>query len=78
MLLPSVIHELYKKSNELHTYGTSNKDLVRIGRGQKGLNIYLITYSNISALLWNALKLISSIHKKNSAFCMKTSFFMNK
>ena len=24
------------------------------------------------------LKLISSIHKKNSAFCMKTSYFMNK
>ena len=24
------------------------------------------------------LKLISSIPKKNSAFCMKTSYFMNK
>ena len=39
MLLPSVIHELYKKNNELRTYGTSNKNLVRIGRGQKGLYI---------------------------------------
>ena len=28
--------------------------------------------------MYNVLKLISSIPKKNSAFCMKTSYFMNK
>ena len=31
------------------------KDLFRIDRGQKGLNIYVNSYSNISARLWNAL-----------------------
>ena len=50
-MLPSVMHELYKKNNEIHTYDTPNKDLFRIDRGQTGLNIY----SNISARLWNAL-----------------------
>ena len=40
-MLPSVMHELYKKNNEIHTYGTRNKDLFRIDRNQKGLNIYL-------------------------------------
>ena len=54
-MLPSVMHELYKKNNEIHTYDTRNKDLFRIGRGQKGLNIYVNSYSNISARLWNAL-----------------------
>ena len=29
-MLPLVIHELYKKNNEFHTYDTSNKDLFRI------------------------------------------------
>ena len=77
-MLPSVMHEVYKKNNEIHTYATRNKDLFRINRGQKGLNIYVYSYSNISARLWNALKLISSIPKKNSAFCLKTSYFMNK
>ena len=36
-MLPSVMHELYKKNNEIHTYDTRNKDLFRIDRGQKGL-----------------------------------------
>ena len=54
-MLPSVMHELYKKNNEIHTYGTRNKDLFRIDRGQKGVNLYLNSYSNISARLWNAL-----------------------
>ena len=26
-MLPSVMHELYKKNNEIHTYDTRNKDL---------------------------------------------------
>ena len=34
-MLPSVMHELYKKNNEIH--------------------IYVNSYSNISARLWNAL-----------------------
>ena len=34
-MLPSVMHELYKKNNEVHTYGTRNKELFRIDRGQK-------------------------------------------
>ena len=38
-MLPSVMHELYKKNNEIHTYDTCNKDLFRIDRSQKGLNI---------------------------------------
>ena len=46
-MLPSVMLELYKKNNEIHTYDTRNKDLFRIDRGQKGLNIYLNNYSNI-------------------------------
>ena len=54
-MLPSVMHELYKKNNEIHTYDNRNKDLFRIDRGQKGLNIYVNSYSNISARLWNAL-----------------------
>ena len=54
-MLPSVMQELYKKNNEIHTYDTRNKDLFRIDKGQKGLNIYLISYSNISARLRNAL-----------------------
>ena len=44
-----------KKNNEIHTCDTRNKDLFRIDRGQKGLNIYVNSYSNISARLWNAL-----------------------
>ena len=54
-MLPSVMHELYKKNNEIHTYDTRNKDLFRIDSGQKGLNMYVNSYSNISARLWNAL-----------------------
>ena len=54
-MLPSVMHELYKKNNEIHTYDTRNKDLFRIDRAQKRLNIYVNSYSNISARLWNAL-----------------------
>ena len=54
-MLPSVMHELHKKNNEIHTYNTRNNDLFRIERGQKGLNIYLNSYSNISVRLWNAL-----------------------
>ena len=46
-MLPSVMHELYKKNNEIHTYGTRNKNLFRIDKGQKGLNIYLNSYSNV-------------------------------
>ena len=34
-MLPSVMHELYKKYNEVHTYVTRNKDLFRIDRCQK-------------------------------------------
>ena len=49
------MHELYKKNNEIHTYDTRKKDLFRIDRGQKGLNKYVNSYSNISARLWNAL-----------------------
>ena len=49
------MHELYKKNNEIHTYDTRNKDLFSIDRGQKGLNIYINSYSNIRARLWNAL-----------------------
>ena len=61
-MLPSVMHELYK-NNEIHTYGTCNKDLFRIDRGQKGLNIYLNSYSNINARLWNAIiaKVITNV-----------------
>ena len=44
-MLPSVMHELYKKNNEIHTYDTRNKDLFRIDRGQKRLNIYVNSYS---------------------------------
>ena len=54
-MLPSVMHELYKKNNEIHTYDTRNKGLFRIDKGQKGLNIYVNSYSNISARLWSAL-----------------------
>ena len=54
-MLPSVVHELYKKNNEIHTYDTHNKDLFRIDNGQKGLNIYVNSYSNISARLWNGI-----------------------
>ena len=32
-MLPSVMHELYKKNNEIHTYDTRNKTLFRIDRG---------------------------------------------
>ena len=49
VMLSSVKHELYKKYNEVHTYGTRNKDLFRIdlsADGQRGLNIYLNSYSN--------------------------------
>ena len=52
---PSVMHEIYKKNNEIHTYDTRNKDLFRIDRDKKRLNIYLNSYSNISARLWDAL-----------------------
>ena len=45
--LPSVMHELYKKNNEIHSYDTPNKDLFRIDRGKKGPNIYLNNCSNI-------------------------------
>ena len=54
-MLLSVMHELYKKNNEIHTYDFRSKNLFRIDRGQKGINIYLNSYSNISARLWNAL-----------------------
>ena len=54
-MLPSVMHNLYKKNNEIHTYDTRNKDLFKIDRDQKELNIYVNSYSNISARLWNAL-----------------------
>ena len=37
--LPSVMHELYKKNNDVHTYGTRNKDLFGIDRCQRELNI---------------------------------------
>ena len=47
--MPSVMHELHKENNEVHTDGTRNKDLFRIDRDQKELNIYLNSYSNISA-----------------------------
>ena len=50
-MLRSVMHELYKKNNKIHTYDTRNKDLFRIDSGQKGLNIYLNSYGNISARL---------------------------
>ena len=32
-MLPSVMHELYKRNNEIHIYGIRNKDLFRIDRG---------------------------------------------
>ena len=32
-MLPSVMHELYKKNKEIHTYGTRNKDFFRIDSG---------------------------------------------
>ena len=41
----------YNKYRQLYTYDTRNKDLFRIDRGQKGLNIYVNSYSNISARL---------------------------
>ena len=47
-MLPSMMHELYKKNKEVHKYDTRNKDLFKIDRGQKGLIIYLngyITYT---------------------------------
>ena len=31
-VLSSVMHELYKKNNEIHTYGSRNKDFFRIDR----------------------------------------------
>ena len=53
-MLPSVMHELYKKNLKIHGYLSCNKDLFRIDRGQKRLNIYLNSYSNIGVRLWNA------------------------
>ena len=50
-MLPSVMHKLYKKNNEIHTYDTLNKTLFRIDKSQKELNLYLNSYSNISARL---------------------------
>ena len=41
-MLPSVIHELYKKNNEIHAYDTRNKNLFRIVRGQKRLNNLIV------------------------------------
>ena len=40
MMLPLVMHKLYKKNKEIHTYGTRNKNLFRIDRVQKRLNIF--------------------------------------
>ena len=40
-----------KKNNEIRTYDTRSKDLFRIDRGQKRLNIYVNSYSKISARL---------------------------
>ena len=52
-MLPSVTYELYMKNSEVSSYGACNKGLfrIRIDRGQKGLNIYLNRFSNISVNL---------------------------
>ena len=52
-MLTSVMHKLYEKHNEDHTCGTFYKDLFRIDRGQKGLQILLNSFSIISALLFH-------------------------
>ena len=45
---------IYCNFNLTTLYDTCNKDLFRIDRGQKGLNIYLNS-TDISAHLWNTL-----------------------
>ena len=49
-LLPAVLNTLYKKNNEIHSYNTRSKDLFRTALGTQ-------TFSNISARIWNALRI---------------------
>ena len=42
------------------------------------VRLYPFTISDIIIMLLYQLKMIDSIPKKKSAFCLKTSYFMNK
>ena len=47
-LLPAVLNILYKKKDKIHSYNTRSKNMFRIALGTQ-------TFSNISAIIWNAL-----------------------
>ena len=47
-LLPAVLNILYKKNNEIDSYNTRSKGMFRIALRTQ-------TFSNISAIIWNAL-----------------------
>ena len=47
-LIPDVLHTMYRKNCEIHSYNTRSKDMFRISSGAH-------TFSNISARIWNCL-----------------------
>ena len=71
-LFPSVLNELYKKSNVIHDHNTTAKDIFRV-------SLETQSFSTVSARIWNAVIVNFNVNVSLSKFTksLKQYFLSN-
>ena len=68
-VLPNCLSQLYKRTDSVHDHNTQGSQLLRVPTGTK-------TFSNMSALVWNALSIIIDSNTSRAVFKDKLKLFL--